>query len=77
MEDLAISRRLKRLSRPSCIDAHAITSGRRWEHHGVLRTILLMWRLRLAYYLGVEPELLARSYRPVPPPSPAQGRAGP
>ncbi len=75
MEDIAISRRLKRLCRPFCIATPAITSGRRWERNGVARTILLMWRLRLAYYLGVEPALLARRYGRVS--SPAQGGAGP
>src|ERR1700735_3187718 len=62
MEDIAISRRLKRLCRPVCIATPAITSGRRWEHNGVVRPILLMWRLRLSYYLGVEPALLAALY---------------
>ena len=62
MEDIAISRRLKRLCRPFCIATPAITSGRRWEQNGVIRTILLMWRLRLSYYLGVEPALLAKLY---------------
>jgi rSAM/selenodomain-associated transferase 2 len=62
MEDIAISRRLKRLCRPYCIATPAVTSGRRWEHNGVLRTVLLMWRLRLSYYLGVEPALLAELY---------------
>jgi rSAM/selenodomain-associated transferase 2 len=76
MEDIAISRRLKRLCRPLCIATPVITSGRRWEHHGVLRTILLMWRLRLAYYFGIEPSRLALRYGPVPS-LPAQGRAGP
>jgi rSAM/selenodomain-associated transferase 2 len=76
MEDIAISRRLKVLCRPFCIAKPVITSGRRWEHHGVLRTILLMWRLRLAYYFGVEPNRLASRYGPVPQ-SAAQGRAGP
>jgi rSAM/selenodomain-associated transferase 2 len=76
MEDIAISRRLKRLCRPLCIAAPVITSGRRWEYHGVLRTIVLMWRLRLAYYFGVEPARLAMRYGRVPP-SAAQGRAGP
>jgi hypothetical protein len=38
------------------------TSGRRWEQHGVLRTVVLMWRLRLGYFLGAEPALLARRY---------------
>jgi rSAM/selenodomain-associated transferase 2 len=76
MEDIAISRQLKRLCRPYCISAPVITSGRRWEHHGVLRTIVLMWRLRLAYYFGAEPARLALRYGPVPP-SAAQGSAGP
>ncbi len=62
MEDIAISRRLKRLCRPFCIATPAVTSGRRWEQNGVIRTILLMWRLRLSYYLGVEPALLAELY---------------
>jgi len=76
MEDIAISRRLKRLCRPFCIATPVVTSGRRWEHHGVIRTIVLMWRLRLAYYFGVAPARLALRYRPVPP-SAAQGGAGP
>ena len=76
MEDIAISGRLKRLSRPFCIATPVVTSGRRWEHYGVIRTIVLMWRLRLAYYLGVAPARLAQRYGPVPP-SPAQGSAGP
>jgi rSAM/selenodomain-associated transferase 2 len=72
MEDIAISRRLKRLCRPYCIATPAVTSGRRWERNGVLRTIVLMWRLRLAYYLGAEPARLAARYG-----SAAQSRAGP
>jgi rSAM/selenodomain-associated transferase 2 len=76
MEDIAISRRLKRLCRPLCIATPAVTSGRRWERNGVLRTILLMWRLRLSYYLGVEPALLARLYGEAPR-SAAQGGARP
>ena len=76
MEDIALSRRLKRLCRPRCIGTPVVTSGRRWEHHGVARTVLLMWRLRLAYYFGAEPAALALRYRPVRS-STAQGRAGP
>jgi rSAM/selenodomain-associated transferase 2 len=70
MEDIAISRRLKRLSRPACIATPVVTSGRRWDNNGLLRTVVLMWRLRLAYYFGVEPALLAERYGSVPP-SPA------
>lgn len=63
MEDIEISRRLKKWSRPCCIHIPIITSSRRWEENGVLRTILLMWRLRLAYALGVSPEKLAHEYK--------------
>jgi len=66
MEDIVLSRRLKRLGRPLCLRARALTSGRRWEKHGVVRTILTMWRLRLAFFLGVEPARLAASYGYVP-----------
>lgn len=62
MEDIALSRALKRRALPLCLPQQVITSSRRWERHGVLRTILLMWRLRLAYALGVDPRRLARSY---------------
>ena len=62
MEDVALSRRLKQYSRPVCIGEPVATSGRRWEQLGVLRTILLMWRLRMAYYFGAEPNALARQY---------------
>jgi rSAM/selenodomain-associated transferase 2 len=63
MEDVAISKRLKRLARPTCLRLTATTSARRWETRGVWRTIVLMWRLRLAYFLGASPEALARRYR--------------
>jgi rSAM/selenodomain-associated transferase 2 len=76
MEDIALSQKLKRLCRPVCIAAPAVTSGRRWDHHGLWRTIALMWRLRLAYYLGATPARLALAYRRSPP-SPAQSGAGP
>ncbi len=66
MEDIALSKRLKRIGRPLCLAARVVTSGRRWERGGVLRTILLMWRLRLAYFFGAEPAALARRYGYVP-----------
>lgn len=62
MEDIALARALKRLRRPACLRARVRTSGRRWERHGVLRTVLLMWRLRLAYFFGADPRRLARQY---------------
>ena len=62
MEDITLARNLKRVSRPLCLSARVTTSGRRWEQRGVLRTILLMWRLRLAYFFGAKPDELARRY---------------
>lgn len=62
MEDIEISKRLKRTSRPLCIRERVATSGRRWEKHGILWTILLMWRLRAAYFWGADPFDLAQQY---------------
>ena len=53
MEDVELSKRLKRLSRPLCIGSPLVTSSRRWEQRGIWRTILLMWKLRFLYFLGV------------------------
>jgi len=72
MEDIALARRLKRISRPLSLRACVTTSGRRWEQRGVLRTIALMWRLRLAYFFGVAPETLARRYGYAPSDPPEQ-----
>lgn len=63
MEDIEISKRLCRLSRPVCIGHCVTTSGRRWETRGVWRMILLMWRLRWEYWLGVPAHQLARLYQ--------------
>ncbi len=62
MEDIGLSKRLKRIAPPVCLAERVVTSGRRWEKHGVLRTVLLMWRLRAAYALGADPAELARRY---------------
>jgi rSAM/selenodomain-associated transferase 2 len=62
MEDIALSRRLKCLGRPLCLREHVTTSARRWEQRGVLRTIVLMWRLRAWYWLGADPGRLAKAY---------------
>ena len=62
MEDIAIAKRLKRVSKPLCLRECVTTSGRRWEKRGVVRTIVLMWCLRLAFFLRASPERLARQY---------------
>jgi len=62
MEDIALCKRLKRIGPPLCLSERVVTSGRRWERRGVLTTILLMWRLRLAYFFGADPARLAQHY---------------
>ena len=62
MEDVAFSKAMKRGGRPACLRSRVATSGRRWESRGVVRTIVLMWGLRLLYFCGAPPERLARLY---------------
>ena len=62
MEDIVLSQRLKQLGRPACLDQKVVTAGRRWEKHGILRTILTMWWLRLRFYFGADPQQLAIEY---------------
>ncbi|MBS4083758.1 MAG: TIGR04283 family arsenosugar biosynthesis glycosyltransferase [Rhizobiales bacterium] len=62
MEDVAISKLLKRECRPECLSQQVITSGRRWERGGLLATVLLMWRLRIKFFLGVDADRLAVEY---------------
>lgn len=62
MEDIAMSVALKKLGKPGCLRAKVVTSARRWQQHGIVNTILLMWRLRLGYFLGAKPETLAARY---------------
>jgi rSAM/selenodomain-associated transferase 2 len=63
MEDVALSAALRRAGPPLCLRQRVVTSSRRWEERGVLRTVLLMWRLRLEFALGADPSRLARLYR--------------
>ena len=62
MEDIELSARLKRCSPPACVVPRVTTSGRRWDQHGLWRTVVLMWRLRAAYAAGADPHTLARRY---------------
>ena len=63
MEDIEFSRRAGRRSRPGLVTSPVTTSARRWISHGTVRTILLMWKLRLLYRLGADPDRLAAMYR--------------
>ena len=62
MEDVVLSSRLRRWSRPAALRASVMTSARRWERNGVLRTIVLMWWLRMRFFLGASPARLAQLY---------------
>jgi hypothetical protein len=62
MEDVEICKRLRRLAPPACLSARISTSGRRWEKHGVWRTIFLMWKLRFHYWRGASPTKLHAIY---------------
>lgn len=63
MEDIELSKRLRRLGAAACLRQRVVTSGRRWDSRGPWRTVLLMWRLRWLYWLGRPAEELARAYR--------------
>lgn len=62
MEDIVLSKLLRARTWPVCLHQTVLTSSRRWEQNGVWRTILLMWAMRLAYFIGVSPARLARHY---------------
>jgi rSAM/selenodomain-associated transferase 2 len=62
MDDIEFSKRLKGIGRPVCLATELVTSSRRWEQRGVIRTILLMWILRTAYRTGVSARRLAYYY---------------
>ena len=62
MEDIGLSRALKRLSPPAALRLRVTTAGRRWDAQGPVRTIVFMWWLRLRFFLGAKPERLAALY---------------
>jgi rSAM/selenodomain-associated transferase 2 len=63
MEDIELTKRLRRHARPTCLDTPIRTSARRWRARGIAATVLLMWRLRVQYFFGTSPEVLLRAYR--------------
>jgi rSAM/selenodomain-associated transferase 2 len=62
MEDVELTRRLKRAGRLAALRLRVTTSGRKWEREGVARTVVLMWALRFLYAVGVRPDRLHRWY---------------
>ena len=63
MEDVDLSKKLKMLSKPVCLKERLTTSSRRWEKNGILTTVMLMWKIRFLYWLGVSAERLALQYK--------------
>jgi rSAM/selenodomain-associated transferase 2 len=76
MEDVELTRRLKRVGRLAALGLQVTTSARRWEQNGVARTIVLMWTLRFLYLCGVGPDRLHRWYYGVPAGGASSGRGG-
>ena len=77
MEDVELTRRLKRAGRLAALRLRVTTAARKWERDGVARTILLMWALRFLYAAGVAPARLHRwYYGPARPPAGAASVAG-
>lgn len=62
MEDITLSAKLKKLAKPHCLRTKVVTSARRWQQHGIIKTIMTMWTLRLKYFLGTDPDVLAKHY---------------
>ncbi|MXW47677.1 MAG: glycosyltransferase [Gammaproteobacteria bacterium] len=63
LEDIALTKKLRREAQAIRIRTPVTTSARRWETHGYLRTIFLMWLIRFLFWVGVSPATLARLYR--------------
>jgi rSAM/selenodomain-associated transferase 2 len=62
MEDIELCRRLKGRGQLRALRLRVTTSARKWEREGPLRTIGLMWVLRLLHFFGVAPARLHRWY---------------
>ena len=63
MEDVAMSKKLRRLGPICAVPLPVVTSARRWQQNGIGNTILTMWWLRFRYYVGASPKELALSYQ--------------
>ncbi len=75
MEDVELARRLKQKGRLASLSLRVTTSARKGEQEGVAKTILLMWTIRLLYFVGVGPERLHQWYYCYLP-SPGRGESG-
>ena len=62
MEDIELSKKLKKIGKPACIKPRVTTSSRKWENNGIVKTVLLMWRLRLQSFFGTSADKLHSQY---------------
>jgi len=62
MEDVALSKKLRKLSKPLNLTAKVTTSARRWQHNGVINTVLTMWWYRMLFFLSVSPDKFVDKY---------------
>ncbi len=62
MEDVEISKKLRKQAFPVCLKDRVTTSSRRWERKGIFKTIILMWWLRALYFIGAHPRVIAKQY---------------
>jgi rSAM/selenodomain-associated transferase 2 len=62
MEDIALTKQLRNRSSGLCLRERVVTSSRRWEANGIVKTVLLMWWIRLLYVLGITPQTLHDLY---------------
>ena len=62
MEDVEVSKRLRKLAKPFCSTSRLGASPRKWDADGVFRTVLRMWRFRIRYYFGASPDALYSEY---------------
>lgn len=62
MEDIAFACRLRRAGRVTFIPSGLISSGRRWDANGVLKTTFVSWWVMMLYFLRVPPHRLRRIY---------------
>jgi rSAM/selenodomain-associated transferase 2 len=62
MEDFEMVRRLQKKGEIVTLSAPVVTSPRRWQNFGILKTTLINQLVIVAYYMGIAPETIARLY---------------
>ena len=63
MEDVALSKKLRRIGKPILLSGPVTISPRRWETHGIVKQTIKNWSLQCGYKIGVSPSRLATWYR--------------